>query len=300
MMPVAGKPMIARVLDRLAAGGATHFILVVHPRMTDLLKYASDSAWADEIQLVYQQQRLGMVHALECAAPDIRETGAADFLLTACDSLYPKDHLVHLVARHRRDSLNATLTLMWVAPEKATSSAVVVVEDRRIANIIEKPRLEEMPSYGNCQKALSAPSLYALSPRVLEYLSAVTPSSRGERDFPDALRLLIEAGGRVGGQLVEDRMTLTYPDDLLVINRYVLHSDPTCATIETTMPDNVIITPPVRIEAGTTVGSRCRIGPEVYLETGCSLGPSAVVRRAVVLRSGVVEAGQMVSETVIA
>jgi NDP-sugar pyrophosphorylase family protein len=95
-------------------------------------------------------------------------------------------------------------------------------------------------------------------------------------------------------------MTLTHRDDLLAINRRVLRSDPACALIETDIPRNVTVTPPVRIEAGVSVGPGCHIGPEVYLETGCTIRAGAVLRRAVVLRGASVEADRIVEDLVIA
>jgi glucose-1-phosphate thymidylyltransferase len=300
MMPIAGKPMVARVLDMLAAGGAARFIVVAHPGRPDLPRYLRASSRADRIHLIYQEQRLGMAHALECAAPQVLEWEPGEFLLASCDSLYPKGHVARLVARHRRDVLDATLTLMWMPPKKATASAIVVFRDGFVTDIIEKPRPEEIPSSGEHQEALGAPSLYTVSSGILDYLPRVAPSCRGEREFPDALRLLIEEGGLVGGQLVEDRMTLTHRDDLLAINRRVLRSDPACALIETDIPRNVTVTPPVRIEAGVSVGPGCHIGPEVYLETGCTIRAGAVLRRAVVLRGASVEADRIVEDLVIA
>jgi glucose-1-phosphate thymidylyltransferase len=299
MMPIVGKPMVERVLDMLANGGATHFILVAHPAMLDLFKHLSRSPWADGIHLVYQEQRLGMAHAVGCAARCVRERGEGEFLLASCDSLYREGHVARLIARHRRDGLDATLTLMWVPPEKATVSAVVILKDGMVADIVEKPHLDELPPYGERQRVLSAPSLYALSPRILDHLSRVTPSPRGEREFPDALRLMIEEGGRVGGQVIEDRMTLTDPHDLLTINRHFLHSDPARAIIESDLPDSVRILPPVRIERGVRVAAGCQIGPEVYLEAGCSLGAGAVVHHAVILRSGRVSPGRVAAGTVV-
>jgi NDP-sugar pyrophosphorylase family protein len=299
MMPVAGKPIIERVLDMLAASGATDFIVVVHTGRPDLPTYLSASCWADRIHLAYQGQRLGMAHALDCASRQIRERKASEYLLASCDSLYPRGHVARLVARHRHHALDATLTLMWMPPKAAAASAIVVLKDGFVTEMIEKPRLEEIPSYGAHQQALSAPSLYVLSPRVLDYLPRVAPSPRGEREFPDALRLLIEEGGLVGGQLVRDRMTLTHRDDLLAINRRVLRSDPACATVEADLPHGVTVAPPVRIEAGASVAPGCHIGPEVYLETGCTIGPGTVVRRSVVLRGASVEPDRIVEKMVV-
>lgn len=299
LMPIAGKPMIARVLDMLEAQGVDRFIVVVHPQNEELLEELTRSSRGVRIRLAYQTDRRGMADAFECAAPRVRQARAPEFLLASCDNLYPEGHVSNLIARRRKDRLDAALTLMWTSRQEATSSAAVVVEDGLVRDIIEKPRVEEIPSYKGCPQALSAPSLYALTPLILDYVPEVPLSPRRERKFADALRLLIADGGKVGGQLVRDRVTLTHPEDLLAINRHFLRDDPDCATIEAEIPPDATIVPPVRIEAGVQVGPMCRIGPEAYLERGCSVQQEAVIRRAVVLRGALVEAQRLVDKSVI-
>jgi NDP-sugar pyrophosphorylase family protein len=300
MMPIAGRPMIERVLDMLSRGGAQTFVVVAYPEDQALIEHLSRPPWAERVHLAYQKQRLGMAHAVDCASPLIRKTKKRAFVLAACDNLYPDGHVAALIARRQEDSLDAALTLRWVAREEASTTAVVLVGNGRVERIIEKPGPEELRPFEQGDQALSAPSLYALSTRILDYLPRVDTSPRGEREFPSALQLLIEHGGRVAGQLVDDRMTLTGPGDLLAVNRHVLRSTPYETLIQTDLPEDVRIVKPVRIDAGARVASRCEIGPEVYLERGCSLGVGAIVRRSVVLRGGRVEDGQLIERAVIA
>ena len=293
MLPVAGAPMVARVLEMLARGGVDRFIAVVHPRDRALIERLSQPPWAGRVRLAYQAQRLGTAPALECAAPFIREDGAAGFVLASCDNLYPDGHVAALVARRREENLDAVLTLMRVQPEVIPTLAVVVLRGGLVTGIIEKPRPEDAPS------DLGVPSLYVLSARVLDYLPRVPVSPRGERELPDALRLLIEDGASVGGLLVPWRMTLTRPADLLALNCRFLRHDPTCAIVEPVLPGDVRVIPPVRVEPGVTLGPGCCVGPDVYLETGCGIGAGATLRQAVVLRGATVEAGAVVEKEVL-
>lgn len=299
MMPVAGQPMINCVLGMLAEGGVENVIVVAHPRDRKLAQHLVRSSWATNVHLAFQEQRLGMAHALECASPLVKEMEAPGFILASCDSLYPEGHVARLIACRRERELDAALTLMWTPREKAVSSAVVVREDGLVVDIIEKPDLTEIPAYDRREEALSAPSLYALSSHVLDYVPHVTRSPRGEREFPDVLRLLIADGGKVGGQTIGSRMTLTTPQDLLALNRHVLRSQPACATVEAEMPADVTIVSPVRIEVEVSVASGCQVGPETYLESGCRIGRKAVVRRSVVTRGGSVKPNRIVEESVI-
>jgi len=300
MMPIAGKSMIVRVLDMLAAGGAERFIVVAHPTDRELIEKLEQLSRSASIRLAYQEQRLGMADAVESAAPLIRAVGAREFLLASCDNLYPQGYVARLIAHRRRFGLDAALTLNWTSHQEAVSSAVIVMRNGLVREIIEKPRPQQIPSYEKDSKALTAPSLYALSHTVLDYLPEVTLSSRGEREFPDALCLLIADGGKVGGVVLEERMTLTRPEDLLAINRHFLQTAPDRALVEANIPTDVRLVPPVLIEAGAQVGPKCEIGPEVYLEAGSSVQREAVVRRAVVLRGGSVGASQSIDGSVIA
>lgn len=299
MMPIAGKPMIERVLEMLRRGGASHFIVVAHPDHRPLIKHLRQPPWAERVRLTYQEQRLGTAHAVEQAAPLIRDADVSAFLLASSDNLFPEGYAAALAERQRRANSDATLTLMWVPRDEAPATALVRLQDGRVTDIIEKPHLEAVPRYERAHEALGAPSLYALSTRVLDYLRKVPVSPRGEREFTDALRLLIDDGGDVSGQIVSARMTLTRPRDLLSINRHFLRHNPAYAAVEADLPADVTVTPPVRIEAGAEIGEGCRIGPEVYLEDRCRIAPRAVVRRTVVLRTGAVDSGAVIEDAVV-
>ena len=300
MMPIAGKPMVERVLDMLAQGGVERYVVVARPDDRALIEHLNQSIRADQIRLAYQERQLGMAHAVECAAPLIREAKASTFLLASCDNLYPNEHTSALIKCLHQDDLDAALTLMWIPRERASATGIVVLDKHdRVTKIIEKPKPDQIPRYDEPDKALTAPSLYALSTRVLDYLPHVPTSPRGEREFPDALRLLIEDGGAVSGHAVQKRMTLTCPMDLLAINRHILRHNPACAAVEAALPKQTAIIPPVRIEVGVDLGDGCHIGPEVYLESGCHIGAGAVVHRAVVLRGATVQAGSTVEDTVV-
>lgn len=293
LVPVAGEPMIGRVIKMLVDGGCDRLVVVVNRDDEALVRYLLGGRWAARAWLAFQDERLGMAHAVQCAGPLIREDGRSEFVLASCDNVYPDGHVARLVQRRRQERLDAALTLMRVTAKQIPTLAVVAMENGLVGAIVEKPRPEDAPS------DLGVPSLYALSKHVLDYLPHVPISGRGEREFPDALRLLIEDGGRVGGELIESRLTLTRPIDLLELTRHYLHRDPSCAVIAREMPGDVTIVPPVRIEHEAILGAGCTIGPEVVLADGCRVGQRAIVRRSVVQRGASVAAGTVVDGAVL-
>jgi NDP-sugar pyrophosphorylase family protein len=299
VMPVAGKPMIERVLDMLHAGGVDVAVVVIHPSDAELVSFLTHSSRFPDIHLVYQEKRLGMAHAFRCAVPVVRDLDEEEFILASCDNLYPHSHVAELIGLRRRQQLAAALSLTWVPRREASGSAVVGLHEGRVTDILEKPDPDAIPRYGREGCALIAPSLYALTESILPYLDRVCPSSRGELEFTAVLRLLIGRGFRVGGLLVDRRLKLTRPQDLLTLNLHFLDSRRDRSLVECDIPADVTIVPPVLVEGDSRVGAGCAVGPSAYLEDGSQVGAGAVVRRSVVLRGGSVGPGEIVDGVVV-
>jgi NDP-sugar pyrophosphorylase family protein len=292
MLPILGKPIVERVMLDMAANGVEDFILVVSPDDRYITHYfRRESDIKAEVRFVYQPQRLGMANALACAAPLI----ADDFILSACDNIVSAEHVGRMIDAWQWPSKpNALLTLMPVEPDRIGSVGIVEMEGPWIKRIIEKPHPKEAPSN------ISSLPLYCFSPRILDYLPLVHPSPRGEYELQDAIQMLIDHDGHVGGVTCKRRLTLTNAADLLVINQHYLTSgdDRPQITPQTVGPNTQLVTP-LRIESGTVIGANCVIGPNVYIERECRIGDDVTIRNAVLLRESVVSDGTKVADQVV-
>ncbi len=293
MLPILGRPIVARVMEDLWTNGVGDFILVVSPEDREMVRYFQREADLDaDVRFVYQTERLGMADALRQAVPLIED----DFILSACDNLVSAEHVRRMVAAWRSEPRpNAVLTLMPVEPERLGNVGIVERDGRWITRIVEKPKPENAPS------DISSLPLYLFSRRILDYLPEVALSPRGEYEIQDAIQMLIEQDGGVTGVMTESRLTLTNAADLLAINRhYLTHGDgrPQLAS-NTVGPETRLITP-LRIEAGTVIGARCVIGPNVYVEQGCRIGDEVTLKNAVVLRETVIADGARFEDEVVA
>jgi len=292
MQPVAGKPIVERVMDLLVANGVGDFVLVISSDDKDITRYfQKDSDIEADVRFIYQVERKGMAHALMTAAPLIGE----DFILSACDNLVAEADVARLVRFWQTTPKpNAILTLMPVESERIRSGATVGLDGSWITHIIEKPRPEEILS-----NFASLP-LYLFSPRIFDYLPEVPLSARGEYELQDAIQMLIARDGQVGSVVVDRRLTLTNAADLLAINRDYLMRDAGPPHLEphSVGPNTQLVTP-LRIEQDASIGRDCIIGPNVYVEGGCHIGNDVTLRDAVVLRGarvadGETRAGQVV------
>lgn len=293
MAPVAGKPMVERVMALFVENGVCDFVMVVSPSDDEIQTHFADPAriGADSIQFVEQTERLGTAHALSLAVPFIRE----NFVLTACDNLVPSYHIGALLQTFRTQKANGVLSLMEIDPQKTASTGIVEWRNGQITRIVEKPLPEEAPSN------ISSLPLYLYSSKLLPHLAAVQPSPRGEYELQDAIQALIDTDGRVTGVLTPSRRQLTNVDDLLVLNTYFLEEDASDADLFADEIDTgTEIVMPVQIGSGTLFGRDCVIGPNVSIEAGCHIGNRVHIRDSIVLRDSVVPSDSRIQDRVVA
>lgn len=292
MAPVAGKPIVHRVMETLMAHGISSFILVVSPEDEEIRAYfAEQGPPAVDVSFVDQTERLGMAHALGLAAPAIN----GPFILSACDNLVPESFIGSLLSQFENAACNAVLSLKPVAEERIPSVGIVDIEDDGLVRrIVEKPSIEEAPSN------IGSMPLYLFSQKLLDYLPRVQPSPRGEYELQDAIQMLIEEAGRVYGVFTETRLQLTNTADLLNLNRHYLTVDAASQIQQASkMGAKTVLNAPLRIEAQVTIGNGCSIGPNVVLEKGCVIGEGVSISDAMVLRGGLVQDGQQVNHEVV-
>ncbi|MGC9350324.1 MAG: sugar phosphate nucleotidyltransferase [Anaerolineae bacterium] len=293
MLPILGKPIVERVMEMLVHNGVQDLILVVSPDDRDISRYfRRESRIEADVRFAYQPERKGMANALSCAAPLLTE----DFVLSACDNLVARSDIARLIAMMQSaQEPNGVLTLLPVEPNRLGSVGIVEMDGPWVTRIVEKPKPEEAPS------DISSLPLYVLSHKILDYLPEVPLSPRGEYELQDAIQMLIERDGRVGGVIVDRRLTLTNAADLLALNReYLNHgSDRPQLAPMTVGPQTRLVTP-LHIEEGTVIGRDCTIGPNVYIERDCHIGDGVTVRDAVVLRGAKVPDERTVINEVVA
>ena len=292
MLPILGKPIVARVMETLVENGLRDFILVVSPDDREIVNYFEHECTLDvRTQFVVQPERRGMADALSRVAEYVRE----DFLLTACDNLVSgKDIGQMLTLWHSTPGINGILALMEVSPEKIKSMGIVELDGEWVRHIIEKPDPSQVT--GN----IASMPLYIFSRHILDYLKEVPLSQRGEYELQDAIQMLIERDGGVRGYHAAGRLTLTSPADLLALNcHYLVNGNANHHDTPRSVGVNTKLIPPLHIEAGVVIGADCEIGPNVYIERGCQIGDGATVRESVLLRGTILPADVQVEGKVV-
>ncbi len=190
MLPVGHRPMIARLVDRLARGGVTDVVLALGFKPEPFMAAFPDGKCGD-VNLTYavEPEPLDTAGAIRFAA---ESAGIDDTFVVANGDVLTDLSVADLIAAHRSRKAEATMHLIGV--DEPSAFGVVALEDSveggvgRIINFVEKPEPGTEPS--NLVNA----GTYIFEPSVLDLIPAGERVSIERSTFPK----LVERGGLYG------------------------------------------------------------------------------------------------------
>jgi bifunctional UDP-N-acetylglucosamine pyrophosphorylase / glucosamine-1-phosphate N-acetyltransferase len=271
--PLAGRPMIAWVLNAVRRVGAHRIVCVVghqRERVRDAV------AGEPSVEFAIQNEALGTGHALQCASHALARFDG-DVLVCCGDTpLVTEATLRNIVEVHRRHNAPATLLVAELTDPTGYGRVVVdekgyverIIEERDADDAIRARRVINTGVY--CFRwSVVAPLLERLAPENVQ----------GERYLTDVMVMLAEAGtpsrivelsdpGELAG--INDRFQLASAEAVLRdrIRRRLMLEGVSFLMPETTMIDDqvaigpdTIIYPGVLIEGVSSIGEEVVIGP---------------------------------------
>lgn len=297
LAPVLGRPILHWLMaDIIEATPIRDWIIVTSDSNQDIVDYFEKTLDGGKalhpdvsIRYVYQDKQLGTGHALKCAREEISES----FLMAACDSLFPREHIAEIYQAHQERKANITLSLKRLTVAQFAETAVVGMDETgEIKSIIEKPKPEDAPS------DMGSLPMYLFEPKVLEVLDEIPESPRGEYEIQPAIQMTADRHGGVYGVVTPERHSLSSVRDLLDINlHYFSHRCQRDLGQELQKQfTNVTIAPPVIIEADVNIAESAQVGPNVYIGRGSMIGAGAHVSNAYLFPDSVVNSEEMIRE----
>ncbi len=154
-------------------------------------KYADKVAHAGNLNVsyVYQDEPLGLGHAVHCAA---EKTGDEPFFVLLGDVIVPDNQML-IKMKEVSDAHNgaSVIAVLPVAEDQVDRFGVIDGEQVsegvwRVNSLVEKPAVEDAPSN------LAVFGRYLLTPRVMELLADAKPGAGNEIQLTDALDALLK------------------------------------------------------------------------------------------------------------
>lgn len=196
-LPIAGQPLIGRLIDSLRAAGVGRLVVVGHP--SDQRLSAHLRVHHPEVELVMQSERRGTADALRHALPLVASEPA--YLACACDALLVPDD----VARVQRLGQGRPGTAVVGVLE--TPAGTAPADDTNLLQVIEAHALSSAPGW-----PVPTP-LYWLPRSLSSYIDTVAPGG-GEADIATALNSFIINGGTVHAVRLTNRPAITVEEDI--------------------------------------------------------------------------------------
>ena len=220
MLPVGRKPVVQYVVEELAQVGMRRILFITGPgkasienhfdldnELIQILRQTGKEDLLEELsferaplQYFYTRQRrqLGLGHAVACARAFI---GGQPFAVALGDSIIglnaQSDVLRRMTKCFVEKKAEAVIAFAEVPRERVAHYGVAKPKEEgnsfELEDVIEKPRIDEAPSN------LVIAARYVFAPGIFEALDQIQPGSGGEYQLTDAIRLIIQAGGKVYG-----------------------------------------------------------------------------------------------------
>ena len=255
MLHVAGKTIIEYILDEVAAVDPEEYVFIVG-YLGDKLKKFLEHKLAKPCHFVVQHETLGIAHALYQAGEYLND---GPILIVLGDTIFQAD-LKPIVAK----GVSAIGVRQVEDPRRY---GVVVLEDGRVARLVEKP--------AKFVSNLAIAGVYFLSDPVLlktsiERLVAEDIRTRNEYQLTDALQLMVDAGHEMETFAVSGWYDCGEPAALLETNRVLLAR----VAGAPRRPGSIII-PPVWIDDSAAIENSI-IGPHVSVACGAIVKDSVI------------------------
>ncbi len=210
MLLVVDRPAIQYVVEEGLASAADEVVIInshekkaiedhfsPNPELVALLRERGKDKYADVVEkvgnynvsYVYQEEALGLGHAVRCAA---EKTGDEPFYVLLGDVLVPDNKMLPAMQEVSDAHGGASVIAVMPVPDEEVSRFGVIAGEAvsddvwKIDSLVEKPALEDAPSN------LAVFGRYLLSPRVMELLADVEPGVGGEIQLTDALDAVLK------------------------------------------------------------------------------------------------------------
>jgi len=267
LMPVAGKPIISYIIDKLVENGLKDFVFVIGHLGEKVRRFVEQTYPDLNTEFVFQEEREGSAHAVWMAREAIEDED--EILIAFGDSIFEADF------QHILDCTNSCLGVKKVADPREFGVAELG-SDYRVTLLIEKPRIPKsnMAIVG-LYKIREVPALI----RATEHLVQQNIRTMGEFQLTDALQRMVEEGVHFQAIPIQNWFDCGRKTVLLETNAMLLDKRGISASRAELSPfDNTIFIHPVSVGRNCAIANSI-IGPHV------TIGDHAQINRSIVRES---------------
>ncbi len=262
LLYVAGKPIIAHILDDVVPLAPSSIVLIVGYKGELIEQFVRAKYPQLKVDFVFQEERRGIGHAVDLTRK-VADTGEP-LLIVLGDTIIKTD--LHKVVAQKTHVLGVKEV------DDPRRFGVAEVANGRITKLVEKP---QDPASNLALVGLyylrDGKGLFAAVREIIER----NITTNNEYQITDALQLMISRGAEFAPVVIDEWFDCGKPEAMLETNRKLLKNSANPPKI-----DGSIVIPPVSISPGAEIVNSI-IGPYVSIAERCVIH-SSVVRDSVI------------------
>ena len=265
LVPVAGKPILAHIVDILISGGIREFCFIIGYLGDKIESFVQDNYKEQglEVEFVIQEPREGIAHALWCARDSIREQD--EILIMLGDTILSLDIQAFL---------NVPQSVLGTKKvDKPGNFGVVEIDSQdKVKSLVEKPKIPKSNLALVGIYKLTEPKLFV---QAIENIVDQGIKTLGEYQLTDALMEMLKHGESMSIFPVNNWYDCGRKESLLEANAILLSREEFMNTNSYNFPTSVII-PPV------SIASNCKIEHSI-------IGPYVAIGEKTSVRNSIIE-----------
>lgn len=273
LINVAGKPMLAHILDKFRGLEVDEYIFIVGYLGDQIEKYVSQQ-YGFKARYVVQHEMLGQAHALWLCRDYVDGPVFMVFGDTYCEVDLSE------IGAAPRDSI----AYVHEVPDPRRFGVAILGGDGYVTRFVEKPAaLDNRLAVVGMYYFTDGPALMQACGELMEKRI----QTKGEYFLTDAINLMIAAGFKFVTREVDEWRDTGKPETVLDTNRYLLnHGNDNSAELDC---GGCVIVPPVNIHPSARL-EHSVIGPNVTIGADCRIVRS-------IIRDSIIESGALIEES---
>lgn len=285
LFPVLGGTLLEIAIQAVLKARPGKVVVNTHHLPEKIAQYINSRDFGVEIIVTREDKILGTAGGIKNAEPWLR---GDDFLVINSDIVMepPWDDLL---ATHKKNGAVATLALR-ANPDPTRYGFLNVNGQGEITRFLDA----HGPANTRNGQALMFTGASVISPAIFDLI----PAGRAVDISGEVYKPLVTKGGGLYGVVTDSpwRDVGTTADYHATVMDSV--RDMRESVIDAKVPASTVITSPVYIEQGASIGEQCHIGPNVAIHAGAVIEEGARLTNCVVLPESVVEERELVTECV--
>lgn len=291
MLPALGKPLVARVMDRLHRIGIRKYTIVVGENEGAVAGYLN-TQWLPNVEIDFAL-RSGM-NNLQSILSDIARKYGGPLLICSYNSFTHNQFPRSLIKSHTDNPNALILSGAMASLSKSQQHHYAIMDGTTVKQIALSKQID--------QTAFTLTDLAVCGQDFIDFLASPPESTQKATvynwQFMDIVQQFVNSEGNALVTETSWILQIEADRDLLTLNKHLLDEGQD-AHILSELPYTVQIISPVRIDPQVNVGQGAKIGPYVYLERGCSVGHNVSLRNTILLERANVPAERAVADTII-